>query len=332
MYSTAKRELSKALRSIVSIMLIIALVLGMTACNGESEKNENNLDSILDDTASILLQSTTEPTFGSVGGEWVVFGLSRWGGEVPEGWFDTYYNNFESYVKSCNGILDERKLTEYSRAIITLTSIGRDPTNVAGYNLLTPLGDFEKTVFQGVNGAIYAVLALDSGNYEVPENTAAVTQATKDMYIDYILKMELENGGWALTGSELDADITAMALQALAKYQDRQDVKDATDRALEALSQCQNEDGGFSVFNAESSESIAQVIVALCELGISVDDERFVKNGKTLEDRLMDFRAEDGGFKHVLDGESDAMATEQVFYALVSINRVEQGQTPLYTM
>ena len=43
----------------------------------------------------------------------------------------------------------------------------------------------------------------------------------------------MTDGGWNLTGTgDSDADITAMALQALAKYQDQKAVKTATDKAL----------------------------------------------------------------------------------------------------
>ena len=54
------------------------------------------------------------------------------------------------------------------------------------------------------------------------------------MYIQYILDCQLYDGGWSLFGGTpsavssdnvSDPDITGMALQALAKYQDRADVK-----------------------------------------------------------------------------------------------------------
>ena len=55
-----------------------------------------------------------------------------------------------------NGKLDptstQTKHTEYSRVILALTAIGRDPSKVAGYNLLMPLGDIEKTIWQDQNG------------------------------------------------------------------------------------------------------------------------------------------------------------------------------------
>ena len=123
-----------------------------------------------------------------------------------------------------------------------------------------------------------------------------------------------------------------MALQALAKYRDRQDVADAVERGLTVLSQQQEENGGFVAYESESSESIAQVIVALTELGISLTDSRFVKGGNTLVSRLLEFRTENGAFRHIPDGEEDVMATEQGFYALVAVSRAEQGKSTLYTM
>lgn len=318
-------------RRVLGAILIIALLGTMTACG--KKQPEFSLDSC----AQMLLDSTPQPGFGSVGGEWLAFGLARWGGDVPQEWFDSYYEAVVAHVEACGGVLHERKYTEYSRVILALTAIGKDPANVGGYNLLVPLADYEKTVFQDVNGPAFALLALDSGNYEIPETTGGGTQATREMYVDNILSKELPGGGWALSGSTADTDITAMALQALAKYRDRQDVADAVDRALVLLSERQNEHGGFSTINpdgseSETSESVSQVIVALTELGIPMDDPRFVKNGNTLQDRLFDFMTGDYGFGHVLNDDTNLLATEQAFYALVALQRAGQGQASLYSM
>ena len=116
-----------------------------------------------------------------------------------------------------------------------MTAIGRDPANVGGYNLLTPLGDYDATVWQGLNGPIWALIALDCGNYAVPQNPAAKTQASREMYLQAILDAQLADGGWALAGKTAtasDVDMTGMALQALSNYQDKAEVKAATDKAL----------------------------------------------------------------------------------------------------
>ena len=308
---------------IVSLLLALMLVLGLTGC---SSRNTDAVDlgSVLTETANLLVEQTPNPTYGSIGGEWAVYGLANWGGDVPaDAWFDIYYANLESYVKDHKGVLDARKYTEYSRVILALTAMGKDPSNVAGYNLLEPLADFDQTVFQGINGPAYALLALDSGNYEIPTVKGDGTQASRDMYIDYILDKEAEGGGWSLSGGPAEADLTAMVLQALAKYQDRKEVQVAVERSVEVLAALQDADGSYTSYETDSSETISQVMTALCQLGISMDDERFVIDGKTLTDRLLAYRTEEGTFRHTMDGEGDMMATEQAFYALVGLYQVQ---------
>lgn len=305
------------LRKVLSLCLVLALCLSLAVPALAVSQAD-----ALKDTASYVKKQTPNPQVGSIGGEWAVLGLARGGYSVPSG----YYNNVVSYVKDCGGVLHSRKYTEYSRVILALTAMGKDPTNVGGYNLVEPLNDYDKTIWQGINGPIFALIALDSGNYANDQRQA---------YVDYILSCEISGGGWALTGSSADVDITAMALQALAKYQDQTKVKSATDRALTWLSKVQNSDGSYSsAYGDANCESTAQVVVALCELGISLTDSRFVKNGASAMDGLLVFYVSGGGFTHVLGGGSgeDGMATEQGFYALVAASRVANGQSSLYRM
>ena len=317
-----KRSGSKLL----CILLLLSLLLSLTACG----KPETQLEK----TAGYLQAQIAEPGTGSVGGDWLIFGLARSGVKVPQKYFDAYYENVEAAVREKNGVLSDRKYTEYSRTVLALTAIGKNPADVAGFDLLKPLADFEQVTRQGINGTIFALLALDSGNYEIPENPDAAVQATRQMYVDELLARALPDGGWTLTGGEPDVDITAMTLQALAKYRDQADVTAAVERGLAVLSSLQEPDGGYVSWGSNNSESVAQVIVALTELGVPLDDERFTKNGITVEDALLRFAQENGAFVHVRDGSGgdDGMATEQAFYALAAIHRAETGETTLYDM
>ena len=317
-----KRSGSKLL----CILLLLSLLLSLTACG----KPETQLEK----TAGYLQAQIAEPGTGSVGGDWLIFGLARSGVKVPQKYFDAYYENVEAAVREKNGVLSDRKYTEYSRTVLALTAIGKNPADVAGFDLLKPLADFEQVTRQGINGTIFALLALDSGNYEIPENQDAAVQATRQMYVDELLARALPDGGWTLTGGEPDVDITAMTLQALAKYRDQADVTAAVERGLAVLSSLQEPDGGYVSWGSSNSESVAQVIVALTELGVPLDDERFTKNGITVEDALLRFAQENGAFVHVRDGSGgdDGMATEQAFYALAAIHRAETGETTLYDM
>lgn len=150
------------MKRMLTLLLLLSLLLSLTACG----KPETQLEK----TAGYLQAQVAEPGAASIGGDWLIFGLARSGVKVPQKYYDTYYNNVEAAVREKNGVLSERKYTEYSRTVLALTAIGKDPASVAGFNLLKPLADFEQVTKQGINGTIFALLALDSGNYEIPEN------------------------------------------------------------------------------------------------------------------------------------------------------------------
>lgn len=319
----------------VLLSLLLAAVMAF-ACAGNALAVTNaQVKAAVQDVAGYVLQTVPSPAVGSIGGEWAVLGLARSGYTVPQSYYDGYYANVEKYVAECKGVLHQRKYTEYSRVILGVTAIGRDARTVAGYDLTLALGDYEKTIWQGLSGPIWALMALDTADYPVADNAAAKTQATRQMYVDRILELQLADGGWNLAGGEgakADTDMTAMALQALAKYKAQPAVAAAIERGVAALSAIQNEDGTFSTMGTATSESCAQVVVALAELGISQDDSRFVKNGKSALDGLLSFYTKGNGFEHIKGSGTNGMATEQGFYALVAVDRAASGKTTLYDM
>ena len=267
------------------------------------------------------------PGVGSTGGEWMVIGLARSGRTVPAG----YYDNVVEYVKAnadANERLHRAKVTDNARIILALTSIGKDVTNVGGHNLLKGLDNMAYVQKQGINGPIFTLIALDSHNYPT------MGDVTREKLIQVILDAQLTDGGWNLSGENADTDMTAMAIQALAPYyKTNETVKAAVDKALEALSALQRNDGGFGSWGTVNSESCAQVIVALTALGIDpTADSRFVKNGLTVLDALAGFYVTGGGFRHTAGGDRDGMATEQGYYALAAYYRFANAQTRLYDM
>lgn len=276
------------------------------------------------DTALYLINTVTNPTVASIGGEWTVIGLARSGADVPNEFFERYYENVCEYTAEKGGILHSRKYTEYSRVVLALTAIGKAPESVAGYNLLEPLTDYDKVVLQGINGPVWALIALDSGGY--------CGSDIREQYLAHILERQKSDGGWALSDSAQasDTDVTAMVLTALSKYTSRSEVSRAVDGGLAFLSNAQNADGGYTAYGAEASESAAQVLTALSALKISCTDERFVKNGNTLKDNILSFKNADGSFSHT--DKSNLMATEQCFYALVAAERSENGDSALFDM
>ena len=310
-----------------------------------------------------LINETYLELAGSTPGDWYQIGLSRLGVE----------DNYAGYLAVIRDRVEERyrdpgklsaaKATEWHRIALSVLASGGDPralgTDESGapidliadgtYNrgLATPLGR------QGINGWIWGLIALDSMRYEVP----ADAYYTRDDIIVEILRAQLADGGFALSGKTADPDITAMALQALAPYYNSErsytykrratgsertcKVREVVDEAVQRLSELQLDTGDYMSWGTENVESTDQVTVALCCLGIDpLTDERFIKNGNTLLDGILRYRMPDGGFVHSytfdsdnptsLPDKSNTMASEQTLYTMAALRRQGLGERTLY--
>ena len=280
-------------------------------------------------TTGDYLEALGTPAVGTIGGEWMVIGLARSGRKVPEGYYDSVVKYVTENIDA-NERLHSNKSTDNARLILALTAIEKDVTDVAGHNLLLGLNDMHYLQKQGINGPIWTLIALDCGNYPAPTGG----DVSREALIQVILDAQLGDGGWALSGENADPDMTGMALQALAPYYDRNtSVQAAVDHAVTLLSEIQDSDGCYSGVDGASCESLAQVVVALTALDIDPDtDTRFIKNGVSVLDALLRYAVSDGGFRHVLTGQRDGMATEQGYYALTAYNRFLSDKTSLYDM
>ena len=316
-----------------------AVLIEGTLENFERQDGNQDISENLKKVIAYLNNHVTNPAVNTIGGEWSVLAMARYG-VLPEETKQNYMANLYRTLEENNGVLDKRKYTEYSRVVLALGAIGVNPTDVNGYDLLYPLADFNQVNWQGINGTIYALIALDSKNYEIPKLTEAdlkkgLVQTTREKLTAHILQNQLKDGGWALSGTESDADMTAMAIQALASYyhSDR-GVKTAVDRALLTLHEMQNEQGGFGNRETENLESAAQTVIAFSALDVNLlSDETFVKNGNSVLDYLMTYQLEEGSFKHTQkDSVADAMSTDQGALALVAYERAVNGKSSLFDM
>ena len=346
--------MNKLFKKVCAIFLSFVIAFGFTLSSSlESYAySRQKLNKSMQETAALMYKTIPEPVVASIGGEWTVLSLARSGIKVPKKYYEDYYKRVEKTVKDSKGILHRMKFTEYSRVILALTAINKDVTDVGGYNLLSYLSDFDNVKKQGINGPIFALIAFDAGNYDIPIDKKASVQTTRQGIIDFILDKEIHKGtskagGWALSGTDPDPDITFMAIQSLANYMDQKEVKEAVNRALKVMSKKQLSTGGYNSWGTENCESTAQAIVALTALGIDIDtDSRFIKTDKkgnknTLMDGMMQFYCKGGGFAHVNEGYDggggsgtglNAMATDQGMYALDAYYRYINGKKKLYDM
>lgn len=310
-----------------------------------------------------LAEKVKNPIVGSTNGEWAVLAQAR-ASTLTEDARAAYLANLADYVETHDGILDTSKNgtmhTEYARVVVALTALGVDATRFQAsdggtYNLVKPLLDkaAEDSNYayqvseQGNNGTIWALIALDSGNYYRDE----AGNKARAAWIDLLINMQQDDGNWPIynpdqvaTGSGSDlggVDVCAMALQALAPYyldagefnrldaaHSYEDLQNAVKKALDFLSTSQNSTGGYG-----SSESSAQVIVALAALNKDAGgDEEFVKNNISVLADLLSYGLEDGSFGHDAGKTSNQMSTEQAAYALVAYDRYKNNKKPLYDM
>ena len=310
----------------------------------EAEVLSPDIDTVLSKVRSYILSKDTKPDYSSI---WNVIGLKRSGLYVPESYINLFYSNVIAYCESKDWQITRAKYSDYSKLILALTAIGVDARNVMGHNLLAYLSDYENVSRQGNNGTIWALIALKSNPaYEIPEDPSAVQQNSEELLVKKVVGMQCQDGGWTLMGTTGDSDMTGMAMQALASYYNKdgyEDVTAAIDKGLAWIEKNQLSSGGFGTMNTETSESVAQIITALCGVGIDCgEDARFIKNGKWPMTGLFQYYMPEGGFMHVAadagnngggaGGIIDGMATEQGLYATVAYRRFLDGETFLYDM
>ena len=316
------------------ISVLVTAVMIFTAAFQCSFAAQVTAEEAYSSTGKTIYENTVQNIAkeSAYGSEWHISGLARSQYAGCDEIFEKYYEDVVKKIKDSKGVLSKNKYTEYSRVIVAVKAIGRNPKNTGGFDMTEKLLEKEKVTRQGLNGPVWALIALNTGGYA--DSSAEFKKITKE-YITYILDAEKDGGGWSLNSSETnaDADITAMALTALAPYcKGDSKVRESADRAVLWLSENQNSDGTYSSWGTVNSESCAQVTVALTSLGIDPNkDERFIKNGKSVLDGLLGFYT-DGGFKHVSTGKLNAMATEQGYYALTAYFRFTGGKTSLYDM
>ena len=310
----------------------------------EAEVLSPDIDTVLSKVRSYILSKDTKPDYSSI---WNVIGLKRSGLYVPESYINLFYSNVIAYCESKDWQITRAKYSDYSKLILALTAIGVDARDVMGHNLLAYLSDYENVSRQGNNGTIWALIALKSNPaYEIPEDPSAVQQNSEELLVKKVVGMQCQDGGWTMMGTTGDSDMTGMAMQALASYYNKDgygDVTAAIDKGLAWIEKNQLSSGGFGTMNTETSESVAQIITALCGVGIDCgEDARFIKNGKWPMTGLFQYYMPEGGFMHVAadagnngggaGGIIDGMATEQGLYATVAYRRFLDGETFLYDM
>ena len=210
----------KRMRNILILLLCAALLAGCGARSAPAKALEG-CRALLGVREGFLEDRAAELAGSSIG-DWLAMALSACGANES---YDAYLAALEQHVTERyaeQGTLDALMATEYSRTILTVSMLGGDPSafgtrpdgttvdllNDGVWNFAGELGA------QGLNGLIFALLAVDAGTYPEPERA----KNTRAGIVEAIRAAQEPDGGFGLVSGASEADLTAMALQALAPY------------------------------------------------------------------------------------------------------------------
>lgn len=301
-----------------------------------------DLDTVISQTVS-WKRGTSDTVFtadflnnvSSTASDWTVLFLGRLG--IAED-YSAFLNRSSAYVKDLydknpSTGLSTNTPTEWHRLTMAVLSAGGDPTDIGGHDLIAD-GTYNCLAGapweQGMNGAAWALLALDSKGYEVPGKA----KYTREDLIRYILGKELSGGGWSLDDKNpsLDLDITSMVVYALAPHAaEDAKVREAVNRGLDVLRSKISTDGDYNYGGTYNCESVAQAIIAFTSMGIDPATVINASSGKSLLDGLLKYYSTGtGGFLHAYyDDEKqnrpNSMATDQAMEAIAAYRLYQQG-------
>lgn len=203
-------------------------------------------------------------------------------------------------------------------AVRAMQYLGMDPGDINGLDYLAVLTNTDKLVATSTydfNSFMEDIAAVDP---VVWRSRGVDVGAVVDKYATRILADQTPDGGFdsyygvniaqghADTSWRDDARYTAETLTALAPYADKEYVAKAIDAGLEYLSSVQLADGSFANMSKETpdGEVTLAVLKMMDALDISLEDERFVKNGNTVADAMQTFYVDGVGFISNFDVEA----------------------------
>lgn len=219
-------------------------------------------------------------------------------------------------------------MTNIDRKIMTLTARGIDCSKLSKYNNGEPfidakgneVDDFVSILYNysggyTINGPIFALNALDMGNYTIPENAVW----TREKLLETILNHKYLSDGFGL-------DMVTMLMQSIAPYQNDpvygERVKAKLWEGFDIVMNSFGTDPFDNPFGVQwggvyTSEGASQIICALSAMGVDVHTDVRLNNGKdsVLTSFLNYADFDEGYFAHSNTTPKNAMATYQGCYA-----------------
>lgn len=302
------------MKKILSSMLAIVMLLSMTQTLVLAETVE---ETDIYDVVSAGIGSSEEYILEQLasahnnsdgvtyGYEWYIIAMLRAGKTIDTEILDEYYASVAEKVKTWTS---DVKPTDAERTALALMAMGKDITDIDGVNVAELIYNNSR-LSDGSNEFAYALIALDAADVEIPEGSVW----NRESIISGILSFQTEDGAFGLSDNITpEIDMTAICLQALAPYQNDENVKEATEKAIVFLKEIMTENFTF----AENVNSTAQVLLTLASLKTDVTNSEngFGDSEKNIITAIESFRNPDGN-GYTYDGAVSPMATFQVMQA-----------------
>lgn len=202
-------------------------------------------------------------------------------------------------------------------AVRAMQYLGMDPSDINGLDYLAPLTNTDKaaaTSTQDFNSYLEDIASIEPF---VWRSRGVDGDVLAERFITRVLADQTPDGGFdnyygvnvaqghAVSWRD-DARYTAETLTALASYKDKEYVAKAIEAGLEYLSSVQLADGSFANMSKETPDGeVTLAVMKMMEaLDISLEDERFVKNGNTVADAMRTFYVDGVGFISNFDVEA----------------------------
>lgn len=195
-------------------------------------------------------------------------------------------------------------------AVRALVALGMDPSNIEGLDYLKPLTYLDDKEFPRLGDCLKDVDAVDPNVWRargidadmlVDKYAAAMIEYQMpngkfDDHYQYVLKQGEDWQTSKFTNKD-QVELNAGAVAALAPHTDKEYIAKSVESAIEYLSSVQLADGSFPGRDGLPDGAATLAVLDMMDAaGISLNDERFVKNGNTVADGLKTFYIDGLGF------------------------------------
>ena len=291
-----KKHITKLLTALLAIVMLLPVTAQAAPMDGWTDEAEQAYKTVTE----LVIQRVTESkdylaTATQEENAKVVYALWTSGADVPDGFYDDYLRALANWMD----IAAKRGKAGYvPGAVRTVAAMGLDVADFAGHDLLAAMQRPE--LVDADEDRLDMLMDLDAAG---DAGRTDEFNALREQLLTEALARQQSSGEfrytskWPIelkrTGVDDEPDrfdyilLTAKSVQALAPYQSRTDVSAAIDKALNYLSEQQLPSGGFLRYGDEDVAEDAAVLEMLAALGISLADERFTKDDRTVLDGMM---------------------------------------------